>query len=147
MKLCKKTILILSLFLLFGVMDSMVRAEGESLNDESWQSQKPGTYRDESWKMKEIPCEKCYIKPVSPQVTAVGEKIYIRGNGFGEKTGEVIFNNNVPAKIISWQNGRIWVLVPEGAVTGDVKVIKTCPSGKFEVPFYLKIENQLLNRP
>jgi len=126
MKQCKKIILIFSLILLFGAMPRILWADWES-------------YNDESWRMKEKPCSYAKMKTFSPQTTYVGEKIAIRGKGFGKDPGEVIFSENVPAKIISWSTQRIWVLVPEGAVTGDVKVIKTCPSGSFGVSQYIKI--------
>ncbi len=75
----------------------------------------------------------------SPQTRNVGKKMSIRGRGFGNDPGEVIFSKNVPAKIVSWSPRRIWVIVPEDAVTGNVEVIKTCPSGKFNAFQPIKI--------
>ncbi len=126
MKQYKKTIFYISLVLLFGVVSRIVWAEGVN-------------YYDESRQTKKLPCSQYFMKPIRPPITSVGNKIAIRGKGFGKDTGEVIFNENIPAKIISWSNLRISVLVPEGATTGNVKVIKTCPSGKWEVSQHIKI--------
>jgi hypothetical protein len=137
----KKIVLIISLILLIGAQTRIVLTDWESYNDESWQSQKPNTYSDESWSTKEWPCTRCSMKKFSPQTTFVGKKIAIRGEGFGNEPGEVIFSENVKAEIISWSFRRIWVLVPEGAITGTVKVVKNCPSGRFAVSQPIKIGN------
>ena len=139
MKRSQKTILTFSLILLLGSTSKVVGAEWESYNDESWQSQKSGTYNDESWRTKERPCTRSSMKTFSPQTTYVGKKIAIRGRGFGKESGEVIFSKNIKAEIVSWSSRRIWVIVPEGAITGTVKVVKNCPSGRFEVSQPIKI--------
>lgn len=128
MKQSKKTIFIFSLILLLGLTSKVVAAEWESYNDESWST-------------KERPCTRASMKSFSPRTTYVGKKIAIRGSGFGEESGEVIFSENVKAKIISWSSRRIWVTVPEGAITGTVKVVKNCPSGRFEVSQPIAIGN------
>jgi hypothetical protein len=115
---------------------------GTYLNN-SWESLTPGTYLDESWRMKEVPCSRCYIKPIRPQATSVGSTMAIRGNGFGGDPGEVLFNKGVSAEIVSWSNRYIEVLVPEGATTGEVKIVKTCPSGTFGVSQHIAIETPL----
>jgi hypothetical protein len=112
-------------------------------NNKSWDSLTPGTYIHEPWRMKEIPCSKCNIKPIRPRATSVGNTMAIRGNGFGGDPGEVLFNKDVPAKIVSWSNRYIEVLVPEGATTGEVKIVKTCPSGTFGVSQQIAIETPL----
>jgi hypothetical protein len=112
-------------------------------DDKSWQALTPGTYIDNSWRMKEIPCSKSYTKKIRPQATSVGSTMAIRGNGFGGDPGEVLFNKDVPAEIVSWSNRYIEVLVPEGATTGDVKIVKTCPSGTFGASQQIEIENPL----
>ncbi len=128
MKHFKKTVLILFLILLFGAMPIIVWAD-------AWEKD-----NDESSRMEKTKCTRARMKTIWPKTTSVGNKIAIRGHGFGGDPGEVIFNKNVPAKVISWSTRRIWVLVPEGAVTGNIKVIKTCPSGSFAVSQYIKIE-------
>ena len=108
--------------------------------NKSWKSLKSGTYEDKSWRPKKILCPKHYIKLVKPQAALVGDSITIRGNRFGEEPGEVIFNEDIYAEIISWRNNRIKVEVPEDAVTGKVKVIKACPSVSVEDSHSIIIE-------
>jgi hypothetical protein len=113
----------------------------------SWRLQKPGRYNDKSWRPKKIPCPKPYIKQVKPKATFVGKEIVIDGRRFGEDLGEIIFNEDIPAEIVSWRDRQIEVLVPEGAITGNVKVIKTCTSGSGEFSRYIKIKSPPLNEP
>ncbi len=61
------------------------------------------------------------ITELSSQCGVPGETIMITGTSFGDAQGSsgVTFNG-VPATVISWSNTQIEVLVPSGAITGDV---------------------------
>ena len=61
------------------------------------------------------------ITNINPNCGVPGETIMITGTSFGDAQGSsgVTFNG-VPATVISWSNTQIEVLVPSGAITGDV---------------------------
>ncbi len=74
------------------------------------------------------PCPKPYIKLIKPKLAKVGQQVTIRGRRFGneEQGCEVIFQPGLNAKIISWRNSRIEVVVPSGVKTGKVVVKTKC---------------------
>jgi len=74
------------------------------------------------------PCPKPYIKLIKPKLAKVGQQVTIRGRRFGkeEQGCEVIFHPELNAKIISWRNSRIEVVVPSGVKTGKVVVKTKC---------------------
>jgi hypothetical protein len=74
------------------------------------------------------PCPPAYIKLVSPRAAKVGDTISIQGWRFGDDEGQVMFPGEIPADISSWRNQRIDVIVPEGAKTGNITVIRDCGS-------------------
>jgi subtilisin family serine protease len=59
---------------------------------------------------------------ISPGTAAVGGQVTIRGAGFGNTTGQVLFDPDVEAAIISWRNDKIVCVVPESAFSGPVRV-------------------------
>ena len=63
------------------------------------------------------------ISEVNPVCGVVGETIIITGTSFGDTQGSsVVTFNGGPATVNSWSNTQIEVLVPSGAITGDVVV-------------------------
>lgn len=84
------------------------------------------------------PCPTPYLKLIKPKTAVSGVMVIIRGHRFGEDQGQVIFADNISAEIITWSNQRIKVLVPEGTVTGPVKVIRACLSESNGVYFKIK---------
>jgi len=61
------------------------------------------------------------ITEVNPVCGVPGETIIITGTSFGDTQGSsVVTFNGVPAAVTSWSNTQISVLVPSGAITGDV---------------------------
>ena len=63
------------------------------------------------------------ITEVNPVCGVVGETIIITGTSFGDTQGSsVVTFNGGPATVNSWSNTQIEVLVPSGAITGDVVV-------------------------
>jgi len=79
-------------------------------------------------KPEATPCPKPYIKLIKPKLAKVGQQVTIRGRRFGneEQGCEVIFYPELSAKIISWRNSRIEVVVPPGVKTGKVVVKTKC---------------------
>ncbi len=79
-------------------------------------------------KPEATPCPKPYIKLIKPKLAKVGQQVTIRGRRFGneEQGCEVIFQPGLNAKIISWRNSRIEVVVPSGVKTGKVVVKTKC---------------------
>ncbi|MCK4792764.1 MAG: S8 family serine peptidase, partial [Desulfobacteraceae bacterium] len=63
-----------------------------------------------------------YIYNISPDKGPVGSEVAIRGTNFRETAGHVLFEDNLEAPIISWTNEKIICQVPEGAVTGSIRV-------------------------
>ncbi|OQA57183.1 MAG: Maltogenic alpha-amylase precursor [Candidatus Atribacteria bacterium ADurb.Bin276] len=63
------------------------------------------------------------ISNISPNCGVAGETIIITGTSFGDTQGSsMVTFNGVPATVNSWSNTQIEVLVPSGAITGDVVV-------------------------
>ncbi len=63
-----------------------------------------------------------YIYRLIPAKGSVGSQVTLRGSGFGTVQGTVLFEGGLPAEIVSWDHETIVVKVPEGAVTGGVRV-------------------------
>ena len=93
---------------------------------------------------KEVPkvvkCPKPYIKNIKPLTALVGAKIVVRGNRFGNDVGLVIFTDNVSGEIVSWKNKRIETIVPKGAITGNVVVVRPCSSKSNTQFFSIKLK-------
>jgi YD repeat-containing protein len=65
------------------------------------------------------------ITSISPSSAGAGDTVTISGSGFGPTTGTnslVSFNTGVTAAIASWNSNQIVATVPQGSVTGPVKV-------------------------
>jgi hypothetical protein len=91
--------------------------------------------QEESEVMK---CSKPYIKRIKPLTALLGVKVVIIGRRFGKDSGSVIFNSNVLGEIVSWENKRIEVIVPEGAITGNVIVVNSCLTSNTQ---YFKVKS------
>ncbi len=63
-----------------------------------------------------------YIFRVIPQKAHIGSQIILRGTGFGQTQGTVIFGGNVQGSVVAWGNEKIIVKVPEGALSGEITV-------------------------
>ena len=59
----------------------------------------------------------------NPERGRIGSEVAILGAGFQNTQGRVFFADNIQAHVISWRNEKIVCRVPEGAVSGDVRVI------------------------
>ncbi len=81
-----------------------------------------------------------YIYTISPDRGPAGSEVSIQGTGFGGTAGQVIFEDNLAAPVISWTDEKIVCRVPEGASTGSVYVEtfggSTSNGLHFEVTFY-----------
>jgi subtilisin family serine protease len=64
-----------------------------------------------------------YIYGISPERGPIGSEVTIRGSNFKTSPGTVIFSQNLNAPVVSWSNEKIIVKVPEGAITGPVRVM------------------------
>ena len=84
------------------------------------------------------PCLQPYINTFFPNAGEPGDEVRIRGRRFGLEAGKVTFSPGVEAKIVNWKNSRIWVVVPESAVSGPVTVSVPCGSVSNEKPFIVK---------
>lgn len=62
------------------------------------------------------------ITKVSPASGSTGKKVTISGSGFGVAQGIVTFFNGIPANVLSWNDTKIAVEVPNGAATGRIRV-------------------------
>ena len=63
------------------------------------------------------------ITELSSPCGVTGETIIITGTSFGDTQGSsVVTFNGVPGAVTFWSNNQISVLVPSGAITGDVVV-------------------------
>jgi hypothetical protein len=87
---------------------------------------------------EEKPCPKPYIKTLSPKAAKVGDEIKIRGSRFGKEQGGVTFAPGVRAPIQEWTFKKIFVIVPEGAITGPVFVKTHCGEMSNEDYFTIK---------
>jgi len=77
---------------------------------------------------QKAPCLEPYISSIMPKAGEPGDKIRIRGRRFRQEKGAVTFSPGAEAKILSWQNSRISVIVPESAQSGPVTVSVPCGS-------------------
>jgi hypothetical protein len=75
---------------------------------------------------KKDPCLAPFINTINPNAAAPGEEVRIRGRRFATEKGEVTFTPDIKAEIVEWKNSRIWVIVPQSAVTGPVTVTVHC---------------------
>lgn len=80
-----------------------------------------------------------YIYSISPERGPVGSNITIRGSNFKTVTGRVIFEGGIEAPVSFWSNEKIIVQVPDGAITGLIRVTTsegTSNGVNFEVTLY-----------
>ncbi len=84
------------------------------------------------------PCLEPYIATIAPSVGKPGDEVRIRGRRFGLNQGEVVFNPDIKAEIVTWRNSRIWVIVPQSAKSGPVKVSVPCGAVSNEKHFTVK---------
>jgi RHS repeat-associated protein len=65
-----------------------------------------------------------HVSSVTPNVGTAGTQITVTGSGFHatQGPGNVVFNNNTTATIISWSDTQIVATVPVGASTGAMTV-------------------------
>ena len=87
---------------------------------------------------QKAPCLEPYISTIVPNAGMPGDKLRIRGRRFGFEAGTVTFSPEVKAKIVTWKNSRIWVIVPESAQSGPVTVSVPCGSVSNEKHFTAK---------
>ncbi|MEJ5347088.1 MAG: S8 family serine peptidase [Desulfosoma sp.] len=80
-----------------------------------------------------------YIFRVIPQRAPVGSQIILRGTGFGQAQGAVIFGGNVQGSVVAWGDEKIVVKVPEGAFSGDI-IVETLYGRSNGVFFEVAIE-------
>lgn len=64
-----------------------------------------------------------HIYRISPEAATEGDQVTLRGSRFRNTPGRVLFESNVEGPVISWTNEKILCQVPEGAVSGIVKVV------------------------
>jgi subtilisin family serine protease len=64
-----------------------------------------------------------YIYRISPEAATEGDQVTLRGSRFRASPGKVVFEPNVEGSVVSWTNEKILCQVPEGAVSGIVKVV------------------------
>ena len=79
-----------------------------------------------------------------------GDQVFAEGDRFGneKELSDLVFTFNNPAEINLWSNRNLAGVIPAGAITGDVKVVKRletgrscvgfsignwCPSGEYEI--------------
>jgi hypothetical protein len=84
------------------------------------------------------PCLEPYISNIVPNAAKPGEEVRIIGRRFRHETGKVTFSPGVEGQIVSWQNRRISVIVPESARSGPVTVSVPCGSVSNEKHFTVK---------
>ncbi len=84
------------------------------------------------------PCLEPYIATIAPSAGKPGDEVRIRGRRFGRNQGEVVFNPDIKAEIVTWKNSRIWVIVPQSAKSGPVKVSVPCGAVSNEKHFTVK---------
>ena len=72
------------------------------------------------------PCPKPYIRVISPKAGLPGDRVGIRGRRFGTEKGNVFFSPSVEAEVLEWTNTKIWVIVPQSAISGNVTVSAPC---------------------
>lgn len=87
---------------------------------------------------EEDPCPKPYIKVITLRAGLPGDEVKIRGRRFGAEKGEVYFSPNVKADVVKWSMHRIYVVVPEAAVTGPVTVTVPCGAASNEQHFTIR---------
>jgi hypothetical protein len=89
------------------------------------------------------------ITELSSQCGVTGETIIITGTSFGDSQGSsVVTFNGVPAAVTSWSNTQIEVLVPSGAITGDVVVrVNGVDSNRvrFTIPCYVPLQGMVVD--
>ena len=90
------------------------------------------------------------ITEVNPVCGVPGETIIITGTSFGDTQGSsVVTFNGVPATVNSWTNTQIEVLVPSGAITGDVVVrVNGINSNgiRFTIPCYGPMQGMIVDQ-
>jgi len=64
-----------------------------------------------------------YIYGISPVKGAVGSTVTVRGSNFKNTAGAVLFGGDIQAPVTSWGNDKIVLKVPDGALTGPVRVV------------------------
>ncbi|MDQ6856778.1 MAG: IPT/TIG domain-containing protein [Candidatus Dormibacteraeota bacterium] len=74
------------------------------------------------------------VRTVSPASGAVGDVVTIAGTGFGTATGLVQFGG-VIAAVEFWTPGQIIVTVPDGAVSGQLRVLPALNAAGASVAF------------
>jgi len=69
----------------------------------------------------------------------VGDTVYATGDRFGDSQGtsNLIFSNNAPAKITTWQNKNIVGTIVASSVTGDVYVLEKIEAGRACAGFHI----------
>jgi len=90
------------------------------------------------------------ITNINPNCGAPGATIIITGTSFGDTQGSsVVTFNGVPATVNSWTNTQIEVLVPSGAITGDVVVrVNGINSNgiRFTIPCYGPMQGMIVDQ-
>ena len=90
------------------------------------------------------------ITELSSSCGVPGETIIITGTSFGDTQGSsVVTFNGVPATVNSWTNTQIEVLVPSGAITGDVVVrVNGINSNgiRFTIPCYGPMQGMIVDQ-
>ena len=84
------------------------------------------------------PCLEPYISNIVPNAAKPGEEVRIIGRRFRHEAGKVTFSPGVEGEIVTWQNRRISVIVPESARSGPVTVSVPCGSVSNEKHFTVK---------
>ncbi len=63
-----------------------------------------------------------FIYRIIPEKAPHGAWVTLRGAAFGSTSGAVVFAGNVQGEVAFWSDEKIVVTVPQGALSGDVRV-------------------------
>ena len=74
-----------------------------------------------------------YVAVASPEMGAPGDQVHLLGLDFGMTAGRVFFTGGADAEVLEWTDRSVRVVVPQGAVTGDVTL--ETPAGTSATPF------------
>ena len=64
-----------------------------------------------------------YLGSVEPAVASPGQDVLLFGSGFGDSPGYVLFPGKLASPIV-WGDTSIGVTVPQGATSGDVRILR-----------------------
>ncbi len=79
-------------------------------------------FRTECLSLKVAAAPEPEITSVNPGLAEVGDTVVLEGEDFGEAPGRVIFRPLLEAEVSEWSNERIEAVVPEGTLTGGIRV-------------------------